>query len=157
MIWSPIGQIIDLLKCSLCSIIFFCREDFNADETELAQADVDAREAQGNFPSEEELQMIADLPPRLQDGKLTAEFNFQKLQEKWQKRRRKDSPNLDKDAAQRLAQSALQVDMLHSVFCHFPVTFNTNLLEEGILRCNPVSYCLQNLSFPFGLSMSPML
>lgn len=137
--------------------LFSCREDFDADETELARPDADAPEAQGNSPSEEELQMKADLPPRLQDGKLTAEFNFQKLQEKWQKRRRKDRPNLDKDAAQRLARSALQVDMLHSVFCHFPVTFNTNLLEEGILRCNPVSYCLQNLKFSFGPSMSPML
>ena len=56
---------------------------------------------------QDDLHMIADLPAKHHDSKLTAEFEIQKLRENWQRRRRKDPANIIRDAAQRVAQSSM--------------------------------------------------
>ena len=67
------------------------------------------REAASSPLAEEDLQLVSELPAKLQDSKLSAEYDFQNLREKWQKRRRKEGSGSGKDAAQRLAQSSMQL------------------------------------------------
>lgn len=79
------------------------------EESNTSEARPQDREAASSPLAEEDLQLVSELPAKLQDSKLSAEYDFQNLREKWQKRRRKEASGPGKNSAQRLAQSSMQL------------------------------------------------